>query len=291
MIPSGSSAREANSCGRSRRETLLLIRMHTHTRTHTHFTCDISTAQLLCEVLSRSEGPLWERIRGRGLAYHASLYLSPWAGQLIFEVSECADPAAVVKEMLLILAECREQLADAQAGGNALSTALAEARASVLFSLHSKRATAGAGASTAAKAYWWGVQDPEEEVAAESAALESVPACSSVPAFAVPLPPTRWLSCPAASIVTPCPDASLGRSCPEAPACSDENVRQVTVCQLLEALDTHLAQLTVPGRRCTAVTVPAGQDAAVAAALADVLKLDQARVHVAPLPQLLIPIE
>ena len=201
MIASGLSARGANSGGRSRRETPLLTCTHARARTHTHLTCDISTAQLLCEVLSRSEGPLWERIRGRGLAYHASLYPSPWAGHLIFEVSECADPAAVVKEMLLILAECREQLADAEAGGNALSTALAEARASVLFSLHSKRATAGAGASTAAKAYWWGVQDPGEEVAAESAALESVSACSSVPAFAMTLTPTRGLFCPAASIV------------------------------------------------------------------------------------------
>ena len=60
-------------------------------------------------MLSRSEGPLWERIRGRGLAYHASLYLSPWAGHLIFEVSECADPAAVVKEMLLISGDIDEE--------------------------------------------------------------------------------------------------------------------------------------------------------------------------------------
>jgi len=138
---------------------------------------DFAAVQLLCELLSRSEGPMWERIRGKGLAYHAGLDLWPWSGHIGFTLAECADPAAAFVEMEAILKECRAQLsAQDEASRSELAAALSEARASMLFSLHSKRATAGAAASTAAKGYWWGVTEPEGEAAREAADIEAVDA-------------------------------------------------------------------------------------------------------------------
>jgi predicted Zn-dependent peptidase len=100
---------------------------------------EFAAVRLLCELLSRSEGPMWERIRGRGLAYHAGLDVLPWSGQLVFSLAECADPAAATEEMFAILRECREQLSADAASTSSLAAALSEARASTLFSLNSDR--------------------------------------------------------------------------------------------------------------------------------------------------------
>ena len=112
----------------------------------------------------------------------------PWSGQLRFTLAECADPAAAVSEMMAILRDCRKQLAAAEssehgAGEQALAAALSEARASMLFSLHSKRATVNAATSTAAKGYWWGVEAPEIEAQREAEAIEAVDTAALLHAF------------------------------------------------------------------------------------------------------------
>lgn len=137
---------------------------------------EFAAVRLLCELLSRSEGPMWERIRGRGLAYHAGLDVLPWSGQLLFSLAECADPAAATEEMFAILRECREQLSapGTAASTSTLAAALSEARASTLFSLHSERSTPAAAASTAAKVYWWGIAEPSTEVERMAAMVEAV---------------------------------------------------------------------------------------------------------------------
>ena len=145
---------------------------------------EFAAVRLLCELLSRSEGPMWERIRGRGLAYHAGLDVAPWSGQVIFSLAECADPAAATEEMFAILRECREQLSAPDAGSNsALAAALSEARASTLFSLHSKRATPAAAASTAARGYWWGIAEPSTEAEQEALMIEAVDVSALLQAF------------------------------------------------------------------------------------------------------------
>jgi hypothetical protein len=86
--------------------------------------------------------------------------------------------------MLAILGECRAQLGGEDASSNpALAAALSEARASMLFSLHSKRSTASAAASTAAKAYFWGIQEPQSDAEREAAAIERVDAAAMAMAF------------------------------------------------------------------------------------------------------------
>lgn len=144
---------------------------------------EFAAVRLLCELLSRSEGPMWERIRGRGLAYHAGLDVLPWSGQLVFSLAECADPAAATEEMFAILRECREQLSADAASTSSLAAALSEARASTLFSLHSERSTPTAAASTAAKGYWWGIAEPSTEVESQAAMVEEVDGDALLQAF------------------------------------------------------------------------------------------------------------
>ncbi|KAJ1490456.1 hypothetical protein T484DRAFT_1935077 [Baffinella frigidus] len=125
-------------------------------------------ARLLAELISRAEGPLWERIRGRGLAYHASLDLAMWSGQLCFCLGDSADPAKALAEFLLILKEVPASLDAPDA-----PAVMAEAKASLLFSLHSKRATAGAALNQAASGHFLGAGSPELELAREAAALDA----------------------------------------------------------------------------------------------------------------------
>lgn len=51
---------------------------------------------LLTELLSRTEGPLWEKIRGRGYAYGADIFFAPSWGHLWSSIHESSSPAEVV---------------------------------------------------------------------------------------------------------------------------------------------------------------------------------------------------
>lgn len=58
---------------------------------------DYMPIYFLSELLSRSEGPLWVGIRGKGYAYHASLELGVLTGQLYFSLGECGAPAKAIE--------------------------------------------------------------------------------------------------------------------------------------------------------------------------------------------------
>lgn len=47
---------------------------------------------LLAEILSVSEGPLYDGVRGKGFAYGVSLSCYLWAGQLSFELYRSSEP-------------------------------------------------------------------------------------------------------------------------------------------------------------------------------------------------------
>jgi Zn-dependent M16 (insulinase) family peptidase len=47
---------------------------------------------LMCQLLSYTEGPLYRRIRGAGLAYGASVSTALWSGLLTFDLSDSSDP-------------------------------------------------------------------------------------------------------------------------------------------------------------------------------------------------------
>ncbi|KAJ1659438.1 hypothetical protein IWQ61_001487 [Dispira simplex] len=48
--------------------------------------------QLLCDLLGRTEGPLYTQIRGNGYAYGCSLFSKDWTGQLQFTVYDAVAP-------------------------------------------------------------------------------------------------------------------------------------------------------------------------------------------------------
>ncbi|KAF9903549.1 hypothetical protein BX616_001595 [Lobosporangium transversale] len=58
---------------------------------------------LLCEVLSRSEGPLYSAIRGQGYAYGCSISVYLWTAQMAFEVRDAMDPIKAYDAFLDII--------------------------------------------------------------------------------------------------------------------------------------------------------------------------------------------
>ncbi|KAG0370552.1 hypothetical protein BC939DRAFT_297711 [Gamsiella multidivaricata] len=58
---------------------------------------------LLCEILSRSEGPLYSAIRGQGYAYGCSVSVYLWTAQMAFEVREAMDPVKAYDAFLDII--------------------------------------------------------------------------------------------------------------------------------------------------------------------------------------------
>lgn len=56
---------------------------------------DFVSLSLACTLMSMLEGPLYQSIRGAGIAYHASIHFSLWRGLVTFSVGEASDvPAA-----------------------------------------------------------------------------------------------------------------------------------------------------------------------------------------------------
>lgn len=56
------------------------------------------SVSLICQLLSVTEGPIYSAIRGRGLAYDASLTVALWNGLLTFAVNDSNDPVTAFKE-------------------------------------------------------------------------------------------------------------------------------------------------------------------------------------------------
>jgi Zn-dependent M16 (insulinase) family peptidase len=64
---------------------------------------DFMPLQVLTSLLSRSEGPLYSEIRGRGLAYDAVLSTYLWAGMLVFEVFDAREPVCALERFWSII--------------------------------------------------------------------------------------------------------------------------------------------------------------------------------------------
>lgn len=85
---------------------------------------------------SRTEGPLYNGIRGEGLAYGASLWLSPIHEQLVVSISESSSPNEAWDVFVTLLTESLE-------GEMAETTSLEmdAAKAAVLYQMHGDRMT------------------------------------------------------------------------------------------------------------------------------------------------------
>ncbi|EKX50036.1 hypothetical protein GUITHDRAFT_104433 [Guillardia theta CCMP2712] len=113
---------------------------------------DLFPVMLFAELLSRSEGPLWNRIRGKGLAYHSLL--------------------EALEEFLTILKEVEEEVEEAERqeeGGGSAGEGAGEAAGK-----HMRKVLEESKASLLFSAYFWGVTEPMDEMERETQAIESV---------------------------------------------------------------------------------------------------------------------
>ncbi|KAJ3281727.1 hypothetical protein HDU76_008865 [Blyttiomyces sp. JEL0837] len=108
---------------------------------------DFYAVTLLAELLSRSEGPLYTSIRGKGLAYDASIHVAIWTGQMSMEIHESSDPRQAMHEFLSVIARMEtdvgwEEVVDG--GANSNGFALETARASCAYKIVTAKSTASA---------------------------------------------------------------------------------------------------------------------------------------------------
>ena len=67
------------------------------------------SVSLICQLLSVTEGPIYSSIRGRGLAYDASLTIAVWNGLLTFAVNDSNDPVNAFKEFKTLMNSINEE--------------------------------------------------------------------------------------------------------------------------------------------------------------------------------------
>lgn len=107
---------------------------------------------LLGEILSRTEGPLYTDIRGRGYAYGASVSVYLWHGQLSIEINKSSDPYKALSHFYKIL----EKLLSPDGFEEICSSfAIETAQSSVAYGWVSQRSTAGSCIATALRASLW----------------------------------------------------------------------------------------------------------------------------------------
>lgn len=113
---------------------------------------------LLCEILSRSEGPLYSAIRGNGYAYDASISVYLWTGQMAFEVRDAMDPVKAYDAFLDIIRLMDTDWGAAVGGQFEMETA----QASRAYQTIMERATAGGTLSWVLRGAVRGYQSVEE---------------------------------------------------------------------------------------------------------------------------------
>ncbi|KAH3767039.1 cytoplasmic protein [Pelomyxa schiedti] len=92
---------------------------------------------LLNEILSRTEGPLYSKIRGAGYAYDASISLQLTSQQLVFVVQDSTSPHQAVQEFYEVL-RCMNSTPETYLSEFAIESA----RSALLYQFHSTQFTA-----------------------------------------------------------------------------------------------------------------------------------------------------
>ncbi|KAK5799207.1 hypothetical protein F5H01DRAFT_358178 [Linnemannia elongata] len=98
---------------------------------------------LLCEILSRSEGPLYSAIRGQGYAYGCSISVYLWTAQMAFEIRDAMDPIKAYDAFLDIIRRMDTEWEETVGGQFEIETAMA----SQAYQTCMERATAGGALS------------------------------------------------------------------------------------------------------------------------------------------------
>ncbi len=100
---------------------------------------------LFCHMLSFTEGPLYNRIRGKGLAYGAYMSLSLWNGLLSFDLNDSTAPVEAFQTFLDLLKDVIEECNSIINGQSSVTvlceTTLKAAKASFAYTNVSDRST------------------------------------------------------------------------------------------------------------------------------------------------------
>lgn len=86
----------------------------------------------VCEMMSRTEGPLYHKVRGTGLAYDASVFLALWWKQLNFTLYETSAPIQATDMFFSLLQDMSEVLTEFN---------LQTSKCALLFRYHNSRST------------------------------------------------------------------------------------------------------------------------------------------------------
>ncbi len=121
-------------------------------------------ASMLAQLLSYTEGPLYQRIRGGGFAYGAYMSLALWGGLLTFSLSDSTDPAralqafyGLIRDVLGEAAHITGSASGAGPSGGASPTFLTEetlqtAKAVLMYTFVAGRSTPASIVATAFRA-------------------------------------------------------------------------------------------------------------------------------------------
>uniref|UniRef100_A0A7S1TES2 Peptidase M16 N-terminal domain-containing protein n=1 Tax=Compsopogon caeruleus TaxID=31354 RepID=A0A7S1TES2_9RHOD len=139
------------------------------------------TMELICGILNRTEGVLYDAIRGAGLAYEANVTLRVWNGQLAFVLSESSDPSMAWRAFLDCLDRFEMDM-DADSERNNLTREIEAAKASLLFSMHEQKSSPANIARTTYSALCRGMEAGRDaemmtERAVESVSLHDIQSC------------------------------------------------------------------------------------------------------------------
>jgi Zn-dependent M16 (insulinase) family peptidase len=122
---------------------------------------------LLCQLFSRTEGPFYELIRGKGLAYDAALHYAPWNRQLELFFFDCIDPKTALENILDLFRDIAKNL-DASSCPTIFSQdALDSARSTYLYTAYSHKSTPSSLLSYVRQGFFKGLLTKEQLLAAE----------------------------------------------------------------------------------------------------------------------------
>mmetsp|Transcript_3962 Transcript_3962/g.11876 ORF Transcript_3962/g.11876 Transcript_3962/m.11876 type:complete len:1062 (-) Transcript_3962:3184-6369(-) len=132
---------------------------------------DFFPLEVLCELLGRTEGPLYEAIRGAGLAYGTCLVLNPYQRQLIFSVDESSVPHEAWDAFVKLVEGLKgaDQWKDAT-----VPLEIEAAKAAMLYALHGDRSTPSTVVDVALGSASRGVLAGEDHFAWQERSLNEV---------------------------------------------------------------------------------------------------------------------
>lgn len=105
---------------------------------------DWASLKVLTEMLTRTEGPLYNAVRGAGLAYGISMSVDFWQGNISLSVHEASLPAAAWSAACDTLRNFRDALGAADGSGSVVQSELNTAKSSILYYMVSGKSTPAA---------------------------------------------------------------------------------------------------------------------------------------------------